>query len=168
MKCSATQELDFLRDRQCCLKIIYISPNRGKNQAPHPREGEHGGGLKPPDPLGMPWARKFPADISFSTLADRHPGHDGAFLSEGKKSSSNSRPHSLQTNSNIGIVISLRVWKSLTEYKSRLSGQLLSLSVPFIIHIQQFKYKIAFVKFHQAILFYRDQAQPGVQLFLDA
>jgi hypothetical protein len=56
----------------------------------------------------------------------------------------------------------------LAEYKSHLSGQLLSVSVPFIIHIQQFKYKIAFVKFHQAILFYRDQALPGMQLFLDA
>jgi hypothetical protein len=90
------------------LKQIYISLNRGKNQAPHPREGEQGGGLNPPAPLGMPWARKFPADIRFSTLADRHPGHSGAFLSEGKNNSSNSRPQSLQTNSNIGIIISFR------------------------------------------------------------
>jgi len=72
----------------------------------HPREGEQGGGLNPPDPLGIPWGRKFPADISFSALADPQWGHFGAFLSEGKNSSSNSRPQSLQTNSNIGIVTS--------------------------------------------------------------
>jgi hypothetical protein len=36
-----------------------------------------GGGLNPPEPVGIPWARTHPADISFSTSAQPHFGHLG-------------------------------------------------------------------------------------------
>jgi hypothetical protein len=33
--------------------------------------------LKPPEPVGMPWGRTHPADISFPTSRQPHCGHFG-------------------------------------------------------------------------------------------
>ena len=43
-----------------------------------PGDGLQGGGVKPPDPVGIPWGRELPADISFSTSAHSHSGHFGS------------------------------------------------------------------------------------------
>jgi hypothetical protein len=51
-----TRKLGFLQNRLPQLGKVYIR---------QPPEGLQEGVLKPPDPVGIPWARTQPADISF-------------------------------------------------------------------------------------------------------
>jgi hypothetical protein len=69
--------------------------------------GEHAGALNPPEPVGMPWGRTLPADISFFTFLFPHLGQAGFFLSDSNTSSSNRWSHFSQKNSYIGILIPL-------------------------------------------------------------
>jgi hypothetical protein len=45
---------------------------------PQPPEGEQAGGLNPPEPVGMPWARIDPALMSFFTSPHPHSGQAGS------------------------------------------------------------------------------------------
>ena len=53
-----------------------------------PPDGAHAGGLKPPEPVGIPAGRKLPAEMSLSVFLLLHFGHSGTWLSEELKNSS--------------------------------------------------------------------------------
>jgi hypothetical protein len=74
-----TRQLGFKRNRFPQLGKVYIR---------QPPEGLQAGALKPPDPVGIPWGRTQPADMSFCTSPQSHLGHLGFGALDEKTSSS--------------------------------------------------------------------------------
>lgn len=54
---------DINGERLCPLEVVCRTVRRPDQDVSR----AHAGGLKPPDPLGMPWGRTLPADINLWT-----------------------------------------------------------------------------------------------------
>jgi hypothetical protein len=71
--------------------LFFISvpePETGSQIPQPPAEGLQAGGLKPPEPVGIPLGRMAPADMSFSTSLHWQFGQTGESLLEPKTSCS--------------------------------------------------------------------------------
>lgn len=73
----------------------------------HWPEDMHFGGLKPPEPVGIPWGLTFPAEMSFLTFLAPHLGHSGGGSLGERNSCSNWHSQFSHTYSNMGIGDSL-------------------------------------------------------------
>ena len=81
-----------------CLTEAFFYPIQPRRAAQLPE-----GGLKPPDPVGMPLALTNPADMRFSTSVLLHSGHSGSVLSVENMIFSNRVLHFLHSNSYMGM-----------------------------------------------------------------
>jgi hypothetical protein len=77
--------------------------NQDGGYMPQPPTGVQAGGLNPPDPVGIPWARIEPALISFLTFSHEHSGQTGSGSLDENTSDSKTWQHSLHWYSYIGI-----------------------------------------------------------------
>jgi hypothetical protein len=89
------------------LKTDFSGPEKRHQILQPPGDGLQAGALKPPDPVGMPWGRTAPADISFCTSPQLQAGQSGAGSSAEKTSCSNWWQQALHWYSKIGIVVPL-------------------------------------------------------------